>query len=260
MKKRLLFSLTLLLLLLVVVASACTTSADPTDTTASADTPTEAPTAAPTETPTEGETDAPETEVFENGGMMAAEPVKGSAPLSKPYAEKITNTNGSASLDHAGITMNFDSLFYGHDSAINRDQARYAWSFVMIKLKQDLYKGEFFLGEFTGDRYQDMALYENGILTIYPAEVASKKTFEYNGVIYDSVYAGPDSNYSFGAPVTFSLSLPDATLRGTGDFDGNGYCDFLFQQADGTVVLGLVSEQGIAPTSVGTYHGDKASG
>ena len=258
MKKRLLFSLALLLLLLVVVASACTTSVDPTDTTASADTPTEAPTAAPTETPTEGETDAPETEVFENGGMMAAEPVKGSAPLSKPYAEKITNTNGSASLDHAGITMNFDSLFYGHDSAINRDQARYAWSFVMIKLKQDLYKGEFFLGEFTGDRYQDMALYENGILTIYPAEVASKKTFEYNGVIYDSVYAGPDSNYSFGVPVTFSLSLPDATLRGTGDFDGNGYCDVLFLQADGTVVLGLVSEQGIAPTSMGTYHGDKA--
>lgn len=121
-----------------------------------------------------------------------------------------------------------------------------------------MYKGEFFPGEFTGDRYQDMALYENGTLTVYPAEVVSKKTFEYNGVIYDSVYAGPESAYSFGSSITFSLGLSDAALRGTGDFDGNGYCDFLLVKADGTVVLGLVSEKGITPYLGGElgYSGD----
>ena len=260
MKKCLLFPLTLLVLILAVFMAACTDPATPSEETTSAltDASTETPTETPSETPTEGETEAPETDVFENSGLIPYEPVTGSASLSKPYAEKITTTDGSVKLDQANVTVNFNSQFYGHDSAINRDQSRYAWSYVMIKLEQSLYKGEFFLGEFTGDRYQDMALYQNGTLTVYPAEVVSKKTFEYNGVIYDSVYAGPESAYSFGEPITFSLNLSEATLRGTGDFDGNGYCDFLFVKTDGTVVLGLVSEQGITPTAVGTYHGDVA--
>ena len=218
--------------------------------------PTEAPTDTPTETPTEGESTPTETGIFENSGLAPAEPVVGSATLSKPYADRITTTEGSVLLDKAGVTVYFNSQFYGHDSAIDRDQARYAWSFVMIKLEQSLYKGECFLGEFTGDHYQDMATYADGTLTIYPAVVISKKTFEYNGKTYDSIYAGPESDYSFGAPITFDMGLSDATLRGTGDFDGNGYCDLLLVQADGTVVLGLVSEQGITPTTAGRYHGD----
>ena len=221
---------------------------------------TESPTEIPIEAPTEGETQTPETELFENSGLAPAEPMKGSAILSKPYTEKITTTDGSVTLNSAGITVNFNSQFYGHDSAIDRDLIRYGWTFnmPMKKLSVDAYKGEFFLCELTGDHYQDMVLYADGTLTVYPAVVDTKKTFEYNGKIYDSVYADVNSLYSFGDAITFELNLPETTLRGTGDFDGNGYGDFLLVQADGTVVLGLSSENGITPMVVGKYHGETA--
>lgn len=221
---------------------------------------TESPTEIPTEAPTEGETQTPETELFENSGLTPAEPMTGSAILSKPYTEKITTTDGSVTLNSAGITVNFNSQFYGHDSAIDRDLIRYGWTFnmPMKKLSADAYKGEFFLFELTGDHYQDMVLYADGTLTVYPAVVDTKKTFEYNGKIYDSVYADVNSLYSFGDAITFELNLPETTLRGTGDFDGNGYGDFLLVQADGTIVLGLSSENGITPTVVGKYHGETA--
>ena len=221
---------------------------------------TESPTEIPIEAPTEGETQTPETELFENSGLTPVEPMKGSAILSKPYTEKITTTDGSVTLNSAGITVNFNSQFYGHDSAIDRDLIRYGWTFnmPMKKLSVDAYKGEFFLCELTGDHYQDMVLYADGTLTVYPAVVDTKKTFEYNGKIYDSVYADVNSLYSFGDAITFELNLPETTLRGTGDFDGNGYGDFLLVQADDTVVLGLSSENGITPTVVGQYHGETA--
>ena len=221
---------------------------------------TESPTEIPIEAPTEGETQTPETELFENSGLAPVEPMKGSAILSKPYTEKITTTDGSVTLNSAGITVNFNSQFYGHDSAIDRDLIRYGWTFnmPMKKLSADAYKGEFFLCELTGDHYQDMVLYADGTLTVYPAVVDTKKTFEYNGKIYDSVYADVNSLYSFGDAITFELNLPETILRGTGDFDGNGYGDFLLVQADGTVVLGLSSEKGITPTVVGKYHGETA--
>ena len=221
---------------------------------------TESPTEIPIEAPTEGETQTPETELFENSGLTPAEPMTGSAILSKPYTEKITTTDGSVTLNSAGITVNFNSQFYGHDSAIDRDLIRYGWTFnmPMKKLSADAYKGEFFLFELTGDHYQDMVLYTDGTLTVYPAVVDTKKTFEYNGKIYDSVYADVNSLYSFGDAITFELNLPETTLRGTGDFDGNGYGDFLLVQADGTIVLGLSSENGITPTVVGKYHGETA--
>lgn len=221
---------------------------------------TESPTEIPTEAPTEGETQTPETELFENSGLTPAEPMTGSAILSKPYTEKITTTDGSVTLNSAGITVNFNSQFYGHDSAIDRDLIRYGWTFnmPMKKLSADAYKGEFFLFELTGDHYQDMVLYTDGTLTVYPAVVDTKKTFEYNGKIYDSVYADVNSLYSFGDAITYELNLSETTLRGTGDFDGNGYGDFLLVQADGTIVLGLSSENGITPTVVGKYHGETA--
>ena len=226
-----------------------------TSTEASADTET---TETDTEASSEEDTAPAETALFENGSFTSAEPVAGSAPLSKPYSERITTTEGKVALSNAGVNMSFNSLFYGHDSAIDRDMIQYGWTFTINKLDESFYRGEFFLGEVTGDRYQDMVRYADGVLTVYPAVVKTNKTFEYNGKIYDSVYGDGNSEYTFGEAITYALSLPEATLRGTGDFDGNGYCDMLFVQADGTILLGLVSEDGIAPTTAGVYHGDPA--
>ena len=213
-----------------------------------------------TETNTESGTQMPpaETEVYESNGLSATEPVTGSGALSKPYAERITSSNGRVLLDGAGKTMNFTSQFYGHDSAIDRDLMQYGWRFETARMRSGDYKGESFMTELTGDHYADMVRYENGILEIYPAVVQTKRTFEYNGKTMASVYGDANSAYSFGDPLTYGLHLTDATLRGVGDFDGNGYNDLLFVGADGDVTLGLVSEAGITPTTAGCYHGDIA--
>lgn len=244
-------------LMLTPVLTACNDGQTPADTTATdaAET-TAASTDADTEAPTEADTEPEETHVFENSESAApAEPVAGSATLSKPYAEKPTTADGAVKLVKAGVTITYTSTFYGHDSAINRDFAQYGWSYLPALLDADLYKGDFVIGDFTGDLYADMAVYADGVLSVYPAMVDSKKTFEYNGKTYQSVYANEKSDYSFGEPVTFSLALGEATLRGTGDFDGNGYCDLLLVGKDGTVTLALVSEQGITPTTAGLYRG-----
>ncbi len=263
MKKDFWFSLLLLAaLMLAVTLAACASrpeSPAESDTPRVTDSATEAPSESvetPTESDTEADTAPAETELFENGGLIPSEPVTGSAALSKPYAEKITASDGSVALKNAGVTMNFNSRFYGHDSAIDRDLSQYGWVFLLAVMDKDYYQGDFFLGEVTGDHYQDMILYADGILTIYPAVVKTQNTFEYNGKTYDSVYGNDRSEYTFGEPITYPLNLPDATLRGTGDFDRNGYCDLLLVRADGTVVLGLVAENGITPTTAGVYHGE----
>ena len=213
-------------------------------------------------TPPETEADTapdghePETgPVFENTTPTPADPVAGSGALSKPYAEGHTFSNGSVTLGNAGVTMDFTSEFYGHDSAIDRDLMQYGWRFENIRLPAADYKGECFLAELTGDHYADMVRYADGVLEIYPAVVTTNRTFEYNGQTFDSVYGDANSKYDFGEPVVYALNLPDATLRGVGDFDGNGYADMLFVAADGAVTLGLTSEAGITPVTVGRYHG-----
>lgn len=261
--KKYIFSSLLLLLTLIMVSAlvACTSEPKPSaesSTPVVTDTPTEPPTEAPTEVPTTADTTPLETALYENSGLVPSEPITGSATLSKPYTERITSSDGSAVLEKAGLTMNFNSLFYGHDSAIDRDWAQYGWIFNIASLDENHYKGNFSLAELTGDHYQDMVVYTDGTLTIYPAVVDTKKTFEYNGETYDSIYGNEDSDYGFADPITYVLNLTEATLRGTGDFDGNGYSDLLFVQANGAVSLGLVSESGITPTAAGIYHGDIA--
>lgn len=256
----------LLIMLLAMLMTACNDISELSDRSDTADTAdvgsvTEEPggeeiTDAVSETPEENETDPVETELFESVDMTAAAPVTGSASLCKPYAERITASDGSVAMDHAGVTMNYTSQFHGHDSAIDRDLARYGSNFAYIKMDKGYYKGEFFLVELTGDLYDDMVLYADGVLTVYPAAVETNKTFEYNGITYDSVYGDLGSRYSFGDPITYALNIPDAVLRGSGDFDGNGYGDLLLVTGDGTVILCLVSEQGVTPTTVGTYYGD----
>ena len=253
MKKRL--ALLIAMLALPILFSACAERLDQpieTDTQAVTDSLTSGTELATTETiPVK----AP---IYENSGLAASEPVSGSAALSRPYTEKITSSDGSVSLEQAGVTMSFRSLFYGHDSAIDRDLMQYGWRFEEVRMRANNYNGEFFMAELTGDHYGDMVRYSDGILEIYPAVVRTQKTFEYNGKTFDSVYGDGNSAYSFGDPITFPLNLPDAAILGTGDFNGDGFNDVLLVQTDGTVVLGLVSETGITLTTVGQYHGNLA--
>ena len=210
-----------------------------------------------TEEATEADTEPlPDPVIFQNTTPTVAAPVTGSAALSKPYVEGHTFTDGSVALEGAGVNMQFTSEFYGHDSAIDRDLMQYGWRFTNVRLGAADYKGEFFMAELTGDLYADMVRYADGVLEIYPAEVKTNRTFEYNGQTFDSVYGDQNSDYDFGEPILYSLHLTEATLRGVGDFDGNGYADMLFVGADGAVTLGLVSEAGITSVTVGQYHGD----
>ena len=262
MKKRILISLLLILAVAVFIAACNGETGIPgdTDTSPVTDPVTDAPATEDTSAVTDADTTEP-------GGIEAepetddiyGKPIAGSATLKKPYAEKITQTSGTVSLGNAGVSMTFASEFYGHDSAISRDLSTFAETFSNVKLSSRYYHGEFFLAELTGDHYADMAVCADGVLSIYPAVVETNKTFEYNGKIYDSVRGDMSSKYAFGEAITFDLKLPDATLRGTGDFNGDGYNDFVFVLPDGTVVLGATTEEGITLTPACTYDGD-ASG
>lgn len=207
-------------------------------------------------TATEAESGPAEVLLFENRTPLASELISGSAALSRPYQEGITYADGVAELKLAGKRLSFSSRFYGHDSAIDRDFYEYGWKYELRAVDSRYDGAAFFLCELTGDLYGDLVRYEEGVLTIRPAVVDTKNTFEYNGETHQSVYGDARSDYAFGDPITYTLSLPDATLRGTGDFDGNGYFDLLLLQADGTVVLGLTDERGITPTAVGVYSGE----
>ncbi len=257
--KKLAMLILALALALTPVLTACNDGQTP------ADTGTEAPTEMRTETPTEATTETEtetETEVetqpslYEGDGVTAGETVSGTHELGFVKTEAPTVSSGSVNLVKAGKTFTYQSTFYGHDSAINRDFAQYGWNYTSVDVDDVYYKGQFFIAEMTGDYYGDMVVLDGGKLSIYPAVVTTNKTFEFNGQTHDSVYAYEKSDFAFGEPREYELGLSDATLRGVGDFDANGYADVLLARADGTILLGLSAETGITVAEAGRIHGD----
>ncbi|MBO5043197.1 MAG: VCBS repeat-containing protein [Clostridia bacterium] len=201
---------------------------------------TEAPTDPVTEAPTEAPTNPPALieQAFEEHGEGDTIPCDKATPLPQKYEEPPVVVSDSRLLaDDRSTAIYYTSTFYGHDSAIDRDLMQYGWSFAGVSLEDTLYRGECYFAEMTGDLYDDMIVYEDGELRVYPAVVTTNKTFEYNGITYDSVYADKNSDYSFGEPRIYYIPF-SGTLRGVADFNGDGYNDFLFVKDDGTLIVG----------------------
>ena len=190
---------------------------------------------------------------YEDVVLSEKETVSGGVALQKPHKEKTTTLSGTVQIPSTELTIKHESVFYGHDSAVNRDFGTYGFLFKTVILKKCPSIDGTFAAEFTGDNYEDFVLLKDGVLEIFPTVVQTNKTYSYNEKTYDSIYGNENSSYSFGDPITYSLGI-NAELRGTGDFDGNEYVDFLFVTDENTVVIGLSSENGIQLVETGKLN------
>lgn len=174
--------------------------------------------------------------------------------MSRTYAETPTHVDNIVRLDKADVTISYQSTFYGHDSAIDRDFVQYGWRMSNTALRHFADPAQYFMADFTGDLYADMVSYEDGVLTLRPTIVDTRETYTYNGQVIPSVYAGDNAEYSQAEPLCFRLGL-DAVLRGAGDFNKDGFNDVLLVGADGRILIGCGSEDGFDVTAYGLYHG-----
>lgn len=151
---------------------------------------------------------------------------------------------GKVSLDGISYVLDYDSTFYGPQSMIDRDSHHMGDVFVPTKYAVEYPQDkDYFYGEFTGDRYGEYVICNNGELKIYKGR---KKTAKYND-----------------AQLICTQKIDtDGELRGTGDFNGDGYTDLLFVTDKNTAFIGYGSENGFDYVSAGRLNdgGDYSKG
>lgn len=140
----------------------------------------------------------------------------GSIGLAGVYKEKATKRSNTVAVEELGFELTYDSVFYGHDSAINRDFMQYCRSFEeyssSLKLK-DIEK--IYMDSFNGDLYDDILYYKDGKVVIWEA----LGEMEYFTV--DNVFdVGDGSNF-----------------YGTGFFNDDDYVDLLFVNDKGIICI-----------------------
>lgn len=263
----------LLLAVLLLPLTACTSGGDSpaadTSVTDAAGTeqPTDAPTAAPTdaitEVPTEVPTDVPtepETEPATEAAPLftPAEPRElGHAAFeaSAVYSEKHTKRSGFIQLKDVGATVSYDSEFYGHDAAINRDLCFYAVQYEEIKVRNSTGLTRFVTASLDGGHNSQLLSCADGVLTVQSIEVGKRKTFEFGGVTYTSVFCDRSNSYTMGETVTCTLGT-DAVLCGAGLFTGDRYTDLVLVAPDGTLLLARGRNDGFDLVSCGCFTGN----
>ncbi len=181
-------------------------------------------TAAVTEAQTEAQTEEPEPE-FDSGEAKINEDFA----FTKRFAEKETavKTAATETLGGKKYEITYESVFYGPSSMVDRDSHHMG----------DLYTGSvcarnypeasgYVYGDFNGDRYGEYVIYKNGEIRIYIGK--SKNKYDDSRLIYSQ-------KFDF-----------DGVIRGTGDFDGNGFTDLLFVSDGLYAVIGYGSNSGFA--------------
>ena len=181
--------------------------ATPTDTTLSDDPTTEDVTEPPVET-LEPASDLTLSEGFTPAEIYRVTPTK-------------RDENVSVSLDGVTLNVSMSSVYYGTESAIDRDT--YHWGNILRyrDCRFSQYPERFCIGDLNGDRIGEILCYEDGVLTAYKAPKNPKK----------------------GGKVTVALTQElgfDGMLIGTGLVNDDLYTDILmYDLASSRVVLGL---------------------
>lgn len=178
--------------------------------------------------------------------------------ISATYREQTTVSEGSALLSKVNMTLHYSSTFYGHDSAVNHDYMQYGWKLNLRSAKMESIPAAFFVAEVTGDLYADILTYEDGVLTVYPAEHKNNSTFKYNDQKYTSVvgYKITGLRLSYGDPITADLGI-SGVLRGVADFDRDGRADPVILGDDGTLYIVYArAEGGFNVKSYGVFTGE----
>ncbi|MBO4868850.1 MAG: hypothetical protein J5585_03980 [Clostridia bacterium] len=197
-------------------------------------------TAKPEETSTDTVTDTAATEpaVTEPAETVVAHeaaPVDG-FKMSRMLKETTTEVNGTANVSVRGggeYTVEFESRFYGPQSMIDRDSHHMGDLFVAANYAKEYPQDtDYFFGEFTGDRFSEYLIFNDGELRMYKGK---GKYAKYN-----------DSKLLYTQKIDV-----DGVLRGTGDFNGDRFTDLLFMTNKKTAVIGYGSEDGFEFTSLG---------
>ena len=224
----------LLLSAVMVLLAACGTGVtETTADTAEITTKPEQSTEQTTEAVTEAEPDPEETLVageyaFEDGFSFCEIPTE---------RRTISKGEKNVSVDGRDMTVTYESRFFGASSMIDRDSHHMGDIFVSGKYST-VYPADdgYVFGEFTGDRFSEYLYYSDGVLYMY--EGGGNKV-KYN-----------EESFMFSQKID-----ADARLRGTGDFDGDGYTDILLVGRYRTAFIGYGSEDGFEFRTAGRLDG-----
>ena len=235
MKRSRIWLVSAVLIMLCCLFASCTETDDPVDTGSEAATTKayEVQTRPADETSAttapEDATSEPESTVTEL--LAPAEPVMGADfTPSELYHVDPTERSGSTTITGTNISISYDSIFYGTESAVDRDT--YHWGDLFsfenrVTSKNTLImSGDTLLplaiGDFTGDRKGEFVIMVDGTLTIVGMD---------------------DKDAPKVALYTQSLGV-SATVCGTGTFNGDYYTDILLYTDRGNVVIGYGNESG----------------
>ena len=201
---------------------------------------TDAPEQTDTATAGPGVTEAPSTEtdaaVPDDDLSADAPAVADGFAFRTAYKDPVTENSGSKKIKVGDVklTVEYESTFYGPESLVKRDTHVYGYLYKLSRYTGDIPSGEgYYFDDFNGDRYDDLAYFDGGVIKIY---ASAKKNSKYN-----------DDTVSYSQKLSFS-----GKLCGTGDFNGDGYADLLFYTENGRAVIGYGKEDGFDYGSAGT--------
>ena len=187
-------------------------------------------TAEQTETVTETEafiTEPVETDPEETASAHEAV-ISDGFKISRMLKETKTENSGESvfSIKENEYRVSYESCFYGPQSMIDRDSHHMGDLFVAAKYATEYPQDEGYIyGEFTGDRFSDYITYNDSELKIYQGK-------------------GKYARYNEEKLLYTQKFDIDGTLRGTGDFNGDGFTDLLFITEQKTAFIGYGSENG----------------
>ncbi len=193
---------------------------------------TESETQPESETETESESESA-TEPLPEESLNIGEPTMDAEfALTEIYHVAPNVNSGTKNVTVSGVklSINHQSTFYGSDSMIDRDTIHYAHLFsvnLLTASTKNLKGGDgeyrnFVMGNFVGDRKDEFVMFDDGTLII----AAMNKNKDIKTIAF-----------------TQSLGI-DATIVGTGLFNGDLYTDVVLYTAGGQVLMGYGSNAG----------------
>ena len=192
-------------------------------------------TSADTATETEAETEPlPEEDLKASDAVFAD-----GFTIGKKRVEQITEKSGEYTVNTGDkkYEITYESRFFGAESMVNRDSHHMGDLFVSAKysIEYPVDTGYVF-GEFTNDRFSEYVTYTDGVLRIYKGK-------------------GAKARYK-NETLLFSEKIDaKASLRGTGDYNGDGFADILFVGEYLTAFIGYGSENGFDYRPAGRLDG-----
>ena len=159
----------------------------------------------------------------------ALEEPNGPAVFSEVYHVEPTHKSDSVTVPNTNITINYESTFFGTESAVDRDTFHWGdlFSFERLSsqyavLESDNSTVPFAVGDFTGDRVGEFVVIQDDTLIVAELDDRNRPT-----------------------NILFTQSLDTrAEVRGTGTINDDLYTDVLLYTENGQVIVGYGSAVG----------------